>query len=193
MNIIELVFEALGLLTHNLIVFIFLEFLIAIFLFSGIVLLIIGLIKGNRFKKTGIILISIPVGFIGIIFFGQLIFSLISTKPTERDLEGTYRITKETRKMVGPVEFYNLKFKPNHRFTFSTSYGGPYYLSICDSGEYSLNYDNQKELSFKCNNEHTASAKIERGLGRFEIIFYIHLKDPLFMDDPEIRFEKVKR
>ncbi len=149
----------------------FILFVLASLFFIGIVLLIIGLLekkKRNSETKTGLIFISIPLGFFLIAILYEFMFDKFAKKPSEKDLVGVYHIT--SAKGLIPKEFYRsykLELKNDRTFYLTPT---PY-INVCEQGNYSLDYQfNINELSFQCKKGFTP-AHIKRGFSGFNIEF----------------------
>jgi|GEM_PF-2857830 len=167
----------------NLLYFIGFLFLI-ILIITGVILIIISLIKKSKNKivlYTGIAFCGIPALIFLLNFLNESFFE----KPNQKELIGTYKISKITTSNIASknLDKYKLRLFKNGEFQMTPISG----IETCEKGNYELDYDLEyNELSFYCGNVVT-TAHIDGKIGGYSIEFIIGDPD----SGKSIYFEKI--
>lgn len=138
----------------------------------------------GQLTPIGLAMVSIPPSIVVMIVLWKVCIEHLTTKPSDRDLVGTYHIVKVTVPEFDEATFqrYKLQFYENGTFSLTPT---PH-ISVCESGTYEVDYDfDLNELTFGCHGGFT-TAHIDRGFGSFRIEFIVGDPD----SEESIYFEK---
>jgi hypothetical protein len=164
-------------------------FFVFITLFGvGFIIILIGSIRKPRFNrvtKIGMTFFSLPVIVILVGLGYEVFHNIISTKPDEQDIVGTYQISDDSGLLKGhKLNKFKLVLKQDYTYTFTPI---PM-ISICQEGKYELDYQFKlNELTFRCENG-LIPAHLNRELGGFTIEFVIGDPD----GGESIHFKKIQ-
>jgi hypothetical protein len=159
---------------NGLTILLFLIFvLLAVTLIVGLIILRIAQLKKDKeypTKKTGQILISIPLTVFAIYILYYLAHNNFTEKPTDKDLVGTYHIVDASGLIPSNLyNSYSLEFKEDSTFVLTRIPN----VNVCENGQYSVDWElDYNEISFQCGKGFT-TAHIDRGFSRFKIEFII--------------------